>query len=262
MNRYKVTLVLIPAVVLTILVLESPLEKASSVHTNVISNAHGSTADLIVTPASNERIARIVENLEDRLTDVRVNSHDVQVTPTAAPLDISDLRTIDLQERDDLRDVIFVNFDTPQELKVISRTFSATAGTSSEIKTIRLTSTQFPVTIHAIYEEANSGTGTTAISNGESIKFDKLSVNGKTVIDSGNVPSISGSNTEGTERVLLSEKTGGTLEDVSPLVIDSDLEMRFVLNSVGSGAGDPDNGFNFTVIAVVMAPESASVTLS
>jgi len=228
MHRNKVMLVLIPASILTILVLVTPIEKAS-------------------------------------LADAEANDHDAQIAskdPTTNILADTSTKT-DSQQMQSLDNLVFVNFDTDQELKTISRTFSATAGSSSESRIITLTSTQFPVVIHAIYIEASLGTGKTAISAEEKIVFDKYRVNRMAAIDPSNVSLMNDSNTEVFVRILLSQDSDGEIEDTFPLVIDNDFELEVVLDSLGeNGARDPDNGFNFTVIAVVMAPANADVTLS
>ena len=153
--------------------------------------------------------------------------------------------------------------DMLPELKSISQSFTAAAGTPAQGKIITIMSTQFPVVIHSIYVQANLGTGTTAISGGENIRFDRFSIDGVTVVDTPNDVLIAGSDTAGSDRVLLSEEGPNEIQNSFPLGIDSNLELRLLLDSVGGGgAGDPDNGFTFTVIAVVEAPGNASITIS
>lgn len=149
--------------------------------------------------------------------------------------------------------------DTLLQFTTVSQTFSATAGTVTEEKTIRLTSTQFPVVIYSIYVEASLGTGTAAVSGDENIQFDKFAVNGVTVIDPVDVVLIIGSDTAGSDRALLSEESVANLENTFPLGIDGDFELGLVLNSVAVISAN--NGFNFKVIAIVEAPANANVTI-
>lgn len=228
MNKNKAMLVIVPASILTILALVTPVEQAS-------------------------------------LTDERTNTFDVQTAYSGSTSNIlADSSTgIDSPSMHSPDNLIFVKFDTRQELKTISQTFSATAGSSSERKTIMLTSTQFPVIIHAIYIEASLGTGTNVISYEESIKFDEYIVNEVAAIDPGNVSLTNGSNKEAFVRTLLSQDSDVNVEHKFPLTIYNNFELGLLLDSLGEdGASDPDNGFNFTVIVVVMAPENASVELS
>ncbi len=70
---------------------------------------------------------------------------------------------------------------------------------------------------------------------------------------------IYGSSDAGIQRVLLSN-AGGNSETKFPVVADSDLRLSLAIEFKASDI-DSD-GFDFTIIAVVMAPESANVTLS
>jgi len=227
MRRYRVMLMVIPALILTISLLVGPIGKA------------------VPTDATTNVNAQVMP---------RGASSNVLADPSTKN---------DAMKMDNLDNLVFVNFDNQQELKTVSQTFSATAGSSSEHKTITLTSTQFPVAIHAIYVESSLGSGTTAISYGESIKFDKYAVNGVAATEISDVSLTNSSNKEVFVRGLLSQDSDGGIEDEFLLTIYDNFALDLTLDSMGAGGvKDRDNGFSFTVIAVVTAPKNASVALS
>lgn len=229
------------------------VERASTVHTTIIASIEG---DAVL--ADDSLTAAKIANDAIGATEIADNAIDAGAIAAGA-ITASEAPNLDTTVSSRASQA---SVDALLQLKVVSRVFSATAGTGTELKTITLSSTQFPVVIFSIYIQANKGTGTTAVSDAESIRYDKFSIGGVVVSDPPNAALISGSDTAGSERPLLSEEGGPNTENTYPLGIDSDFQLGLELDSKGIGARDPNNGFDFTVIAVVMAPPSATISLS
>ena len=146
-------------------------------------------------------------------------------------------------------------------LKTISTGSNVTVGTPNEQRTVTLSSNEFPVVVRTVYFNADTGSGSTDLSQGERIRYDSLRVNDGLVNDPVQLQlMLAGSNSQDTEqRILQVEASNAQLQRLFPFGIDGNMTMGIELDS--NAAAAENNGFEFEIIAIVEAPANAEVSI-
>ena len=153
------------------------------------------------------------------------------------------------------------NINQTVALKTVSVGANVTSGIPNEQRTVTLSSNEFPIVVRTVYFNADTGSGSADLSQGERIRYDSLRVNDGLVNKPGQLQlMVTGSNSQDTEqRILQVEASNANLHRLFPFGINGDMAMGIELDSKAASA--ENNGFEFEIIAIVEAPAGAEVSI-